>query len=94
MKYWIRNTAVLCNCFVGLLIYLDKTDFWKMDARLDRDGCWELKTKTCRRDEINAQQLCDGHWIDECIELGGMWHTQSRKCYSNDLKPMPLPSKD
>lgn len=33
--------------------------FFAVDACLDGGGCWDSIAKVCRKDEVNAQELCD-----------------------------------
>lgn len=51
--------------FIILLVFaLIATGFWMkgcliVDSCLDSSGCWDEIGKTCRKDEPNAQELCD-----------------------------------
>mgnify|MGYP001616889307 CR=1 FL=1 len=34
-------------------------EYFQVDACLDKGGCWDSVDRVCRRDEPNAQELCD-----------------------------------
>jgi hypothetical protein len=35
------------------------TDYYSIDRCLDNGGCWDLQDRICRKNEFNAQELCD-----------------------------------
>lgn len=56
-----RNPAIFS---ILLVLALIATGIWMkgcltIDSCLDSGGCWDEIGKTCRKDEPNAQELCD-----------------------------------
>jgi hypothetical protein len=39
--------------------FLFFSDFMKADGCLDSGGCWDYKDNICRKEEPDAQKLCD-----------------------------------
>lgn len=51
--------AVLILGFSSCVYFLVFSDFMKADGCLDSGGCWDYQDSVCRKDEPNAQKLCD-----------------------------------
>lgn len=45
--------------FLILILYPSTSSFPQVDRCLDGGGCWDYKVQVCRKDEVNAQELCD-----------------------------------
>lgn len=45
--------------FSSSVYFLVFFDFMKADVCLDSGGCWDYQDRVCRKDEHNAQELCD-----------------------------------
>lgn len=62
-----RNKAALAWLLVsgllllaaGLLAYPAVYHFIRVDYCLDAGGCWDEVDEVCRKEEVNAQELCD-----------------------------------
>jgi hypothetical protein len=51
---------ILCVLFSIIVIFLAWVYFiGDVDSCLDSGGCWDYSAKVCRKEESNAQQLCD-----------------------------------
>ena len=46
--------------YYGILFSIHKNDknFLKIDSCYDSGGCWDTVDGVCRKEEINAQELC------------------------------------
>jgi hypothetical protein len=44
---------------IGIIYLFFFSDFMNIDGCLDSGGCWDYQDKVCRKEESNAQQLCD-----------------------------------
>lgn len=52
--------ALLVVVAVGIAFFaIRNSEFLEIDTCLDSGGCWDYDAKVCRRDEANAQHLCD-----------------------------------
>ena len=56
----------------------DCPGFWDVDFCLDRGGCWDYTDKVCRKDEPNANNLCNRDRA--CIAEGGCWDYLDKVC--------------
>jgi len=55
-NFKIVSFLIVALCGVYFLFF---SDFMKVDGCLDSGGCWDYQDKVCRKEEPNAQQLCD-----------------------------------
>ena len=60
MKFKVFSTVFgLMLLFVGALFFAIPGCDLDVDTCLDSGGCWDYSAKKCRKEESNAQELCD-----------------------------------
>jgi|GEM_PF-2145422 len=58
--YLKRKWTVVLVCLIALGIIVPRANqFLSVDSCLDSGGCWDYQANVCRKDEPNAQALCD-----------------------------------
>lgn len=64
--------------YYGVLFFVHKKDpnFMAIDTCMDHGGCWDSVENVCRKDESNAQELCDrfiGYRIYKLPDSGNIY---------------------
>lgn len=71
-----KTTLFLSTFFIFFgLVIVGCSD---VDSCLDHGGCWDYQDKMCRKDETNAQELCDRAKADVGPLQDGLYHVLLR----------------
>ncbi|MBI2519770.1 MAG: hypothetical protein HYV97_05115 [Bdellovibrio sp.] len=63
VKYWFLILPLFLFILIGFkfksIAYERVKTFFEVDSCLDSGGCWDKVDNTCRKKEVNAQELCN-----------------------------------